>query len=74
MLYTAISIKIATEAVKGLQTSDFRLQTLVPFRASLIANIAFAKLQASISGIYSVKAIQTKVKNGKHDLDCKCRL
>jgi hypothetical protein len=32
-----------TEAVKGLQTSDFRLQTLVPSR-SLIANIAFAKL------------------------------
>jgi hypothetical protein len=26
---------------------------------------------ANISGTYSVKAIQTKIKNGKHDLDCK---
>ena len=25
-------------------------------------------------GTYSVKAIQTKVKNGQNDLDCKCRL
>jgi hypothetical protein len=41
------------EAVKGLQTSDFRLQTsdfrlqtsnIGSFQASLIANIAFAKL------------------------------
>jgi hypothetical protein len=37
-----------------------------------MANIAFAKL-ANISGTYSIKAIQTKVKN-KNDLDCKCRL
>ena len=59
----------------GLQTSDFGLQTQFKhwFRASLIANIAFAKL-ANISGTYSIKAIQTKVKNGKNDLDCKCRL
>jgi hypothetical protein len=56
-------------------TSDFRLQTsnIGSFRASLIANIAFAKLD-NISGTYSIKDIQTKVKNGKHDLDCKCRL
>ena len=47
----------------GLQTSHFKHW----FRASLIANIAFAKL-ANISG--TVKAIQTKVKNGKNDLDC----
>ena len=53
----------------ALQTSDFKHW----FRALLIANIAFAKL-ANISGTYSVKAIQTKVKNDKNDLDCKCRL
>jgi hypothetical protein len=54
--------------------SDFGLQTLVSsFANTVIANIAFAKLP-NISGTYSVKAIQTKVKNGKNDLDCKCRL
>ena len=58
----------------SLRTSDFKLQTLVAsFANTVIANVAVAKLP-NISGTYSVKAIQTKVKNDKNDLDCKCRL